>query len=107
LPLEDRRSAAHYEAMIGAASTNEQMIGAVSNSPGIETGSSVGGRSAFTEPELSYLRGQRRLGRIATVGRDGTPHVVPVGFSYNDDQDTIDVRGHELERIKNARTVRR
>ena len=42
---------------------------------------------AFNEAELEYLRdgrmGPRRLGRIATVGRDGTPHVVPVGWSYN------------------------
>ena len=35
--------------------------------------------SAFTEKEIEYLRGQR-LGRMATVGRDGSPHVVPVGF---------------------------
>jgi hypothetical protein len=39
----------------------------------------------FTEAELAYLQGERRLARIATVGRDRTPHVVPVGmWSYND-----------------------
>ncbi len=39
--------------------------------------------SAFSAAELTFLRadGTRRLGRIATVGADGTPHVVPVGFS--------------------------
>jgi hypothetical protein len=35
--------------------------------------------STFTETEIEYLRGQL-LGRLATVGRDGSPHVVPVGF---------------------------
>src|SRR5579862_7199705 len=32
--------------------------------------------SAFTDQEIEYLAGQR-LGRIATVGADGQPHVVP------------------------------
>lgn len=35
--------------------------------------------SAFSDAELAYLTGERRLARIATVGKDGTPHVVPVG----------------------------
>src|SRR5207244_1395898 len=46
--------------------------------------------SAFNETELTYLRGERRLGRVATVGADGTPHVAPVGWSYNPESDTID-----------------
>lgn len=38
--------------------------------------------SVFTESELTYLLGERRLARIAlariaTVGPDGTPHVMP------------------------------
>jgi hypothetical protein len=49
--------------------------------------------SVFSEAALAYLQGERRLARIATVGRDGTPHVVPVGmWSYNPDHDTIDGR---------------
>jgi hypothetical protein len=47
--------------------------------------------SVFTEAELRYLTGGRQLGRIATVGADGTPHVVPVGWIYNVARDTIDV----------------
>ena len=39
--------------------------------------------SVFTEAELQYLTGGRQLGRIASVGADGTPHVVPVGWIYN------------------------
>jgi pyridoxamine 5'-phosphate oxidase family protein len=44
---------------------------------------------------------------VATVGADGTPHVVPVGWSYNAEHDTIDVGGHELERTKKYRDVLR
>jgi pyridoxamine 5'-phosphate oxidase family protein len=63
--------------------------------------------SAFSEVELRYLAGGRQLGRIATVGADGTPHVVPVGWIYNAARDTIDIGGHELERSKKFRDVAR
>lgn len=63
--------------------------------------------SVFTEAELSYLTGGRQLGRLATVGVDGTPHVVPVGWIYNAVRDTIDVGGHDLERSKKFRDIAR
>ena len=63
--------------------------------------------SVFTEAELRYLTGGRQLGRIATVGADGTPHVVPVGWIYNAARDTIDIGGYELERTKKFRDVAR
>ena len=63
--------------------------------------------SVFTGAELQYLTGGHQLGRIATVGADGTPHVVPVGWIYNAARDTIDVGGHELERSKKFRDVAR
>ena len=63
--------------------------------------------SAFIEAELRYLTGGRQLGRIATVGADGTPHVVPVSWIYNAASDTIDVGGYELERSKKFRDVAR
>jgi pyridoxamine 5'-phosphate oxidase family protein len=63
--------------------------------------------SVFTEAELRYLAGGQQLGRLATVGADGTPHVVPVGWIYNAARDTIDVGGHELERTKKFRDVAR
>ena len=63
--------------------------------------------SVFTDAELRYLTGGRQLGRIATVGVDGTPHVVPVGWIYNAASDTIDVGGYELERTKKFRDVAR
>lgn len=63
--------------------------------------------SVFSEAELGYLTGGRRLGRLATVGADGTPHVVPVGWIYNAARDTIDVGGYELEHSKKFRDVAR
>jgi pyridoxamine 5'-phosphate oxidase family protein len=48
--------------------------------------------SSFSDAELSYLRSQR-LGRLATVGADGKPHVVPVGYRYDAEADAIDIGG--------------
>jgi pyridoxamine 5'-phosphate oxidase family protein len=51
--------------------------------------------SVFTDKELDYFT-EQRLGRIATVGPDGQPHVVPTSFRYNAEHDAIDVGGlHE------------
>ena len=61
--------------------------------------------SVFTDAELRYLTGGHQLGRLATVGADGAPHVVPVGWIYNAASETIDVGGHELERTKKFRDV--
>ena len=63
--------------------------------------------SVFTEAELRYLAGGQQLGRIATVGADGTPHVVPVAWIYNAARDTIDIGGHGLEETKKFRDVAR
>ncbi len=49
----------------------------------------------FTGGEIEYLS-SGRLGRLATVGRDGTPHVAPVGFSYNAELGTVDVGGRDM-----------
>ena len=60
--------------------------------------------SVFTPAEIDYLRNQR-LARIATVGSDGQPHVVPVAFRYNPDTDTIDIGGHDFAQRKKWRDV--
>jgi pyridoxamine 5'-phosphate oxidase family protein len=62
--------------------------------------------SNFTALELDYLASQQ-LGRIATIGTDGTPHVVPVAFRHNPETDTIDVGGHNIARSKKFRDVAR
>jgi pyridoxamine 5'-phosphate oxidase family protein len=48
--------------------------------------------TVFTENELAKLRGGR-LARIATVGADGQPHVVPLTYTFNEAEDAIDVGG--------------
>ena len=62
--------------------------------------------SVFSPAEIKYLQSQR-LGRIATVGSDGRPHVVPVGFRYNPELDTVDIGGHDFARRKKYRDVQR
>ena len=48
--------------------------------------------SVFTDKELARLR-EARLARIATVGPDGQPHVVPLTFTVNEAEDAVDVGG--------------
>jgi pyridoxamine 5'-phosphate oxidase family protein len=67
----------------------------------------------FTEGERRFLGGQLPggtgplLARIATVGEDGTPHVVPVGFRFDPNIDVIEVGGIKNERTKKYRDVQR
>jgi pyridoxamine 5'-phosphate oxidase family protein len=58
--------------------------------------------SRFTNQEIEYLQASR-LGRIATVDQKGDLHVVPVGFRYNPEQDTIDIGGHNIVATKKFR----
>src|SRR5260370_12666596 len=51
--------------------------------------------SVFAPAEITYLQSQR-LGRVATSGPGGQPHVVPVSFRYNAEEDTIDIGGPGL-----------
>jgi pyridoxamine 5'-phosphate oxidase family protein len=60
--------------------------------------------SVFTPEEIHYMQ-EQRLARIATVGPNGQPHVVPVGFRYNPDTDTIDIGGHQFAQRKKWRDV--
>src|SRR5207245_11370225 len=61
--------------------------------------------SAFTPAEIAYLRGQL-LGRLATVGPNGQPHVVPVAFRYSGETDAIDIGGYDFAKRKKYRDVR-
>src|SRR6266446_1824136 len=62
--------------------------------------------SVFTPAEIEYLKSQR-LGRLATVNGKGEPHVVPVGFRYNPELDTIDIGGHNIAQSKKFRDAAR
>jgi PPOX class F420-dependent enzyme/OxyR family protein len=48
--------------------------------------------SAFSGAEVAYLR-EQTLARLATVGQDGQPHVTPVTFHFNAEEDAVDVGG--------------
>lgn len=56
----------------------------------------------FTEQEIAYLKSQH-LARLATVGSDGQPDVVPVGFEF--DGAHFYVGGHDLTRTRKYRNV--
>jgi pyridoxamine 5'-phosphate oxidase family protein len=62
--------------------------------------------SNFTAAEIEYFKSQR-LGRLATVNAAGEPHVVPVGFRYNPETDTIDIGGRNMTPTKKYRDVTR
>jgi pyridoxamine 5'-phosphate oxidase family protein len=58
--------------------------------------------SVFTEKELAKLTGAT-LARIATIGADGQPHVVPLTYALNQDEDAIDVGGYGFASSKKWR----
>jgi pyridoxamine 5'-phosphate oxidase family protein len=58
----------------------------------------------FTETEIAYLASQR-LGRLATVQRNGTLQVSPVGFSFNPATSTIDISGYNLGKSQKFRNI--
>src|SRR5919108_4328976 len=60
--------------------------------------------SVFTPAEIAYLQSQQ-LARLATVGADGQPHVVPMGFRYNPEHDTIDIGGLQIAGSKKYRDI--
>jgi pyridoxamine 5'-phosphate oxidase family protein len=58
----------------------------------------------LTRPQIEYLAGQL-LGRVATTGADGKPHVVPTSFRHNPELGTIDIGGHHVATTKKYRDV--
>jgi pyridoxamine 5'-phosphate oxidase family protein len=61
--------------------------------------------SVFTEAEIAYLQGQT-MGRLATIGRDGQPHITPVTYAYNAAEDTIDIGGIDFANTKKWRDAK-
>jgi pyridoxamine 5'-phosphate oxidase family protein len=60
--------------------------------------------SVFTTAERAYL-GERHLGRLATLGTDGSPHVVPVGVFYDPDLDALAIGGRGFATSRKYRDV--
>jgi len=62
--------------------------------------------SVFTEKELAKLR-ESKLARIATVGPDGQPHVVPLTYTLNEAENAVDVGGIGFGSSKKWRDAQR
>lgn len=62
--------------------------------------------AVFTEAEVEYLNSQP-LGRIATVGRDGKPHVTPVGVFYEREAEALVIGGINMATSKKFRDAQR
>ncbi|MDT5012170.1 MAG: pyridoxamine 5-phosphate oxidase family protein [Mycobacterium sp.] len=58
----------------------------------------------FKPHEIAYLR-DVALGRLATIQRSGTPQVSPVGFTYNDELQTIDISGYRMSQSQKYRNI--
>jgi len=61
--------------------------------------------ATFTEQERAYLA-EQRLGRLATVGPNGQPHVVPTSFRFDPVEGVIDIGGHNIAGSKKFRDAR-
>jgi pyridoxamine 5'-phosphate oxidase family protein len=59
----------------------------------------------LNEAEQRFLARQPR-GHLATVGRDGTPQVKPLAFTYNAALGTIDIAGMNMAGSAKYRNVR-
>jgi pyridoxamine 5'-phosphate oxidase family protein len=60
--------------------------------------------SKFTPIELEYLQTQR-LGRLATVNKNGEPQIAPVTFRYDAELDAIDIGGLNMDETQKYRNV--
>ena len=62
--------------------------------------------AAFTAAERRYLIDVHPMARLATVGADGTPHVMPLGmYSIDPETDAIVTSGQDLTTTKKWRDV--
>ena len=62
---------------------------------------------SFEPAEIAYLTEESRLARVATVGSDGVPHVVPTGFSFLAETGHFRISGMDFANTKKFRDVAR
>jgi len=60
--------------------------------------------SIFTDAEIEYMR-ENTMCRMATIGRNGEPHIAPVTYVYNAAEDAIDIGGMDFANTKKWRDV--
>jgi pyridoxamine 5'-phosphate oxidase family protein len=58
--------------------------------------------SVFRQAEIEYLQ-THRIGRVATLGRNGELHVVPLRYRYNPQLDAVDLVGGGMGTSKKYR----
>jgi len=61
--------------------------------------------TAFTAAERVYLNAAPHLGRLATVGTDGFPHVTPVGWAFDPESGLIEISGRAFATTRKYRNV--
>jgi pyridoxamine 5'-phosphate oxidase family protein len=59
---------------------------------------------SFKTSEIEFMKAAD-LGRLATIQRDGTPQASPVGFTYNEELDTIDISGYNMAKSQKFRNL--
>jgi pyridoxamine 5'-phosphate oxidase family protein len=64
-----------------------------------------GSIARLSPAELRFVREAQLLGRLATSDEHGQPHVVPVGWSYNDSLGTFDISGRDFAATRKYRNV--
>ena len=60
--------------------------------------------SVFSDVEIAYLQ-SKTMGRLATIGADGRPHLVPLTYRFNADKDAIDIGGIDFANSKKWRDI--
>ena len=82
---------------------------ASSDLPAPLAGAAVGAaRDPVVRPstaELHYLCSTRLLGRLATSDADGQPHVVPLGWHYDEQSGTFTISGRDFAATRKYRNV--
>jgi pyridoxamine 5'-phosphate oxidase family protein len=63
-----------------------------------------GHMSVFSEAEIAYLQ-NKTMGRLATIGADGRPHLVPLTYRFNADEDAVDIGGVDFANSKKWRDM--
>ncbi|MER6514814.1 PPOX class F420-dependent oxidoreductase [Nonomuraea sp. NPDC001636] len=58
----------------------------------------------FTDSELAYLS-EQELGRLATLGPDGSPHSQPVAIWFDPATETVQIGGPELSKSRKYKNV--
>ena len=64
------------------------------------------GSAIYTAAERDYITDVHPIARLATVGADGSPHVMPLGmYSIDDETGAMITTGHDLTATKKWRDV--